>query len=85
MDIDAHLKNRTFEDAVVPVLVEMGIMILDPVPCFTINTPALGVVLTPFGEEGPYFRDTNHLSFYGAMKVKPCLEPFFDSCFGKSK
>lgn len=63
-----RLRND-FQNSVLPSLTARQVVILDPVSALQRRTDALDIL--PFDKGGSFYRDSGHLSNYGAMAVKP--------------
>ncbi len=62
-----------FQTTVIPKLEQQGVIVIDPMP--TMQATSGNSVILPFDEGGSFYRDSHHLSTYGAMRLKPLFEP----------
>jgi peptidoglycan/LPS O-acetylase OafA/YrhL len=64
--------NR-FHASILPKLAQRGVHILDPVPILQARTNSQAFF--PFDSGGSFYCDSNHLSSYGALAIKPLFVP----------
>ena len=73
---DYELQNR-FHAAVLPMLEDRGVIILDPIPVIQARTESVNI--PPYDSSGSFYRDNSHLSTYGALVLKPLFAPVIRS------
>ena len=69
---DYHRQNR-LQDRWLPAQIERGLEVLDPIPRF--QSGAGNSVVPAYDAEGSYYSDANHLSAYGARRLRALFTP----------